>query len=532
MTDQKLELAEAIDVLEGPVRELKDFVDEKNFSPPELEQLLEAEKNKKDRKTAKKFLRIEIEETELDQDTDEAEDHVSDIEKLVYRMEENEDAEVGKDLEETEMLKALNSSIEGLEKFLTKNDISQKSLEEMLEKEKAMDDRKGAVQAIKDRLPRKKVQEDILEAEEDVEKLRRDFRKIKEDSEDLDRENVDKIKKMEQMLQEEKEQETETEPDEEFEEDSEKSEEDGEDLEETEDEETEDENEEKTVEDTETDENEDSEEDSGEESDSDDEIEDAMEELEDEKSDLEKKRELAEDLEVDFSEEDLQEISLEELEALKKEKKEREELIEDLSDDFDEEDLRTASTSDLKKLKKSMNNENTDESEDDDEKEAEDIKEEAEEDLEMLMGAVGGKSKEDDGESLRDKLSKVDDIKGNVTKMLHLGSSEDEEEEKGKGINDKKVLQLLKQYEDLEPREAAIKTAHIMKGYLEFKENMEKERTYKQLTDEIDDRNDESMKEVLQFFLSMHKDQYTGNINESNVSSVLDSCEDVVKRVY
>jgi cation transport regulator ChaC len=71
-----------------------------------------------------------------------------------------------------------------------------------------------------------------------------------------------------------------------------------------------------------------------------------------------------------------------------------------------------------------------------------------------------------------------------------------------------------------------------MKGYLEFKENMEKERTYKELADEIDDRGNDDLKELLSFFRRMHHDQYTGNIDESNMESVIDASKSVLKSVY
>ncbi|MFB6217388.1 MAG: hypothetical protein ABEJ72_10580, partial [Candidatus Aenigmatarchaeota archaeon] len=100
--------------------------------------------------------------------------------------------------------------------------------------------------------------------------------------------------------------------------------------------------------------------------------------------------------------------------------------------------------------------------------------------------------------------------------IFNRGKEEEENEEKG--LSEKKVLELLDDYRNMEKREAAIKVAHVMKGYLEYQEEINREMTYSELADAVEDEDGESMEKLVAFFRRMHIDQYTGNIKTDDIN--------------
>ena len=59
--NSELDATELIGLVEGTVKDLKEYVREHDFSDEQLEQILRAETASNDRKTAKKFLEEKIE---------------------------------------------------------------------------------------------------------------------------------------------------------------------------------------------------------------------------------------------------------------------------------------------------------------------------------------------------------------------------------------------------------------------------------------------------------------------------------------
>jgi hypothetical protein len=155
------------------------------------------------------------------------------------------------------------------------------------------------------------------------------------------------------------------------------------------------------------------------------------------------------------------------------------------------------------------------------------MRKEAEEDLEMLMGAVRGKKdgdneEESDGEGIKDR---VEDLRGQLEDLIHRGG--DEESEDTKDINPEEVKELLRDYRSLSREEAAIKTAHVMKGFLEQKLEINRELTYKELAKEMP-KKDEDMEKLSDFFLKMHREQYTGKIEISSTQTFMKICKNAL----
>ncbi|MFB6190154.1 MAG: hypothetical protein ABEJ91_01140, partial [Candidatus Nanohaloarchaea archaeon] len=250
-------------------------------------------------------------------------------------------------------------------------------------------------------------------------------------------------------------------------------------------------------------------------------------EEDEEEDELEKKREIADELDVEISDEELRQIPVEELERLRDEKTEREQLIGKLEDEFDEEMLRKASLEDLRKLEREHTGSSAEE-ERQEEKDREEMEVEAEEDLEMLMGAVSGDEEDESSEGIREQLKNLGNVRTRVREIFRRGGSEDKEEKK---MRKKKVLELLEDYQDLDTEEASIKTAHIVKGYLEYKLEIEREMTYGELADELDRRNGKYFDEMQEFFSSMAKDEYADTIEEEKMESVVETAKKVVKAI-
>lgn len=464
------EAAEVIGLVEGTVDDLKDYIREHDLEQEKLQRLLEAEKESKNRKTAVRFLenRLGIENTK-----------------------DQEKAEESENIDREELLKILGGTVEEMKEYVRDKDPSDEQLQEILHAEKMVNDRKTAVNFLKSYSKKEDLKEDIKKAERDFRDLREDLNRIENEvlDEDIDLTGIE----LDKEEPEDKQDEEEEKPDQDEEED-----------------EPEEEPEEKDNEEQEDDKDESPENNS-------------EEELDEEglSGEMQQKKEIAEELQADLSREELEDISLKELEEIRDEKAEREELIEDLKEEFDEEKLRNASTEDLRKLKKDLDSEGKS----DKEKENEEIREEAEEDLEMLMGAVKAKKKTKETEESRFNLGDLSEMKSNLREKLSF--RDDEEEEDEDELQKEDIINLLEQYRELDQYEASIKTAHIMKGYLEYSEGIDREMTYRELSEEIDPKTEE-MEKLLKFFKKMNKDQYTGNIT-ANVDEVIDSAETVIE---
>lgn len=504
----RLKAAEIATVLGGTVEDLKEYVQGRDPEEQELEALLENEAENKDRKTAKQFLKKRLEQMRNTREIREVEKELDDAEKKMEMIEEREGIKFRdrRDLERQEVLELVGENVREVQEFVENRNLNPDSLEKLLEVEKTIKDRQTLVEFLEEQLEQARISRDLEKAEEFVKKLEEDLEKEeKKIAEDELNEISSRANRREEILKAMKKiaDKDSKEPEQEGNGDEEK---------ENEKEENEGNEDEKEMQ-----------EETGE----------SEEEQSEEKTDLEKKREIADELDVEMSDKELRQIDLEQIKQMKQEKERREELIDELDGEFDEEDLRKASTSDLEKLSQSVNETEIEkdavEETEEDEKGEEEMKEEAEEDLQMLMGAGKQKDDEEESKSLKDRFQKVTDFRNNVRDILKRG---EEEEEKESAIQDEKVLELLDDYEDIEPEEASIKVAHIMKGYLEFKEGVERELTYKELADEVDDRGEESLQQLLKFFRKMHKDEYTGKVDDWDVTDVIKTSRKVVKKVY
>ncbi len=288
---------------------------------------------------------------------------------------------------------------------------------------------------------------------------------------------------------------------------------------------------------------------------------------------MQRKEEILEDIGVEMPMEELKEIDVEELEAIRDEKKEREELIEELQEHgLDEDELRSSSTSDLKMLKRDLSGtsmqeyqnilrqtpqqiqESVNEMDDLDlerllelekqgqaraevldflhreiEKMEENYEEEAEEDLEMLMGARNGKEEEKEKkkptDSIGDRIADFRQQFKDAWDMRTSANSQSKEEAK----RDQKVMNLLERYRRLGREESAVKTAQVMKGYLEYKLDIEHEMTYQELVENLGEVADENQNigTLIDFFESMQRQEYSGNIT-ADMENVIDAAEQTV----
>ncbi|MFB6167039.1 MAG: hypothetical protein ABEJ62_02135, partial [Candidatus Nanohaloarchaea archaeon] len=69
----------------------------------------------------------------------------------------------------------------------------------------------------------------------------------------------------------------------------------------------------------------------------------------------------------------------------------------------------------------------------------------------------------------------------------------------------------------------------ILKGYLEFKFEIEREMTYAELADELEGRKGKHLDEMVKFFRNLAKDEYAGTMDEEEIDSIVETAEKVVK---
>ncbi len=530
----ELDATELIGLVEGTVAELKDYVRENDFSDEQLEQILSAESTSKDRKTAKKFLKRQISSNDTEEnDSGQEDNNEEEIEDKVDNVDVKETS-----LSREALLHMLGGTVEDVKEYVRENNPSDDELQSLLHAEKIVKDRKTVVRFLKSYSKKKELEEEFHKAETDLEELKKDLKNIEENALEEDVElNLDQVPEPPEDTEEDVEETEEAKPEkqekEESEEESTESEE-SDNEEETEDsEEAEEETEEE--ENTESEEDEDTDEGEGES--------DEEKESEDEKDDLtemEKKKQILEDLEMDLPEEELEQISLEELEQLRDEKEKREQLIDNLSVKFDREQLEKVTTKDLEKLAEEVGEtddiskqeaqKQEEEAKKQKEKDEEEMKKEAQKDLEMMMGAVKNSEDKDEksGPSTVEQIKQLPDkFKG----ILNHGG--DEEEEESTGFDKSKTIDVFENYRDVEGREAAVKTAQVMKGYLEYALGIDREMTYAELAEEMESREleSENIETLIEFYRSMKISVYTGNIETDNIDEVIDAAEATVKEL-
>lgn len=505
MTDSsELSTAEISGFVTSTAEEIERELGQKSYGPEKIDQLIEAEKSGRNRKTVLRKLKKERKQWKIDEDLEIAEEEIEGLREILEDLEEKEKIETGKeehrDIGETELIELLGGTVEDLRDFVEEEKVEIQGLERILQGEKKVKDRKSAEKFLKRKIKERRIEKDAKKTEEDIERLEEDLKDLRKDEEASETflEGREKKEDVQDSSAGDKSEEIE-----------EQIEDNLEAIEEASDEEEQEE---------ETDTKED-------------------EAQESENGELEEKKEMAEGLDTEFSDEELEALSLDDLEELVKEEKRRKELISSLKDEgLEEEDLVNASNSDLEKLYSQVDeasgsgdSDDSGGSDDEERKSKEEIREEAEEDLEMLMGA--GKERTEEGDDLDRLEAAQEKIKGLRGNLKNSVSRKDEEEESEKAFSGEKVMDKLESYEGLGDREAAVKTAHILKAYLEFRLGIDKEMTYDELADRLPVDEYSDMSELADFFNQMQRDEYTKNIHIGNMDEVIETSKSVIEEL-
>lgn len=266
-----------------------------------------------------------------------------------------------------------------------------------------------------------------------------------------------------------------------------------------------------------------------------------LEELKELMKKIEKKRNISDKLNLGLENGELKNIDLDYLKSLEKEKEERKRLIQELNEEgFSDEKLEKSSTDDLKKLKaeiesKSSKPDKTDKVE---EEEIEDIEKQASQDLELLKGAV---QKEEDEEKSggKDSLQSYKESLDNLhNKLLDFGKSGKDEEDEGLGDAKQKIMEKLDTYRDSEDNvKKSIKTAQFMKAYLEDMAGIERELTYREMSEELEKQiensegNDRELQVLAKFYNQISGQIYSGNVYIDNVDEVINVSKKLIKGI-
>lgn len=294
-------------------------------------------------------------------------------------------------------------------------------------------------------------------------------------------------------------------------------------------------------------------------------------ELEDLVEELEEKERILDEVGADLEKEELGDVTLDYLKQLKAQKEEREDLIEELEQHrVSREELESCTNEDLKSLLNEMDStvENYREILDgtvkevkaevnemdspdysrllDLEKEGknrvtlerffekkieesaesfEEIEEEAENELEFLMGA----SNEDEEDEAKENevADRIEEVKDRFTNSLEKVKRHEDNEEVNR---QEKVLALLDKYRDLDDRTQAIKTAQVMKAYIERELGISKELTYGELSRRLKKYDDvPEIHQMRDFFTSIERQEYSGKIVSVDVKEVAKAAEDTVR---
>lgn len=254
-----------------------------------------------------------------------------------------------------------------------------------------------------------------------------------------------------------------------------------------------------------------------------------IEELQEMMEKFETKKNISEDLGLELGDDELRETELEQLKSLKKEREERKRLIESLKDEgFEEENLENSSTDDLRKLEAEIESRDQERHEVRDE-EIEEMEDEAQEDIELLQGAVTEEDQEQEEEasSYRDSIDrlkqKLEDFKG----------SEDEEQ-KEDDLRKQRILEKLDSYKDSNNFEKSVKTAQFMKAYLEKTCNINRELTYSEISEELENQfegEDERIKILSNFFRQINDQIYSGNVYIENIDEVIEISQNLIRGI-
>lgn len=500
----QLDLEKLSELTTGDSKHFKEEVRQMDLTLQDLRALKKAEASGKDRGKVLEFLDEQITRENVGAYLGLAEEDIGELGDLINEIERLEDIkhfeEEEIEIDQDSLIDLVGGTVDEMKEFINDRPLTGKQIENVLEAEKRVKDRKTAKKFLEKKAKERDIGEDVKQARKDLEKLKEDLNSVKED-EDIEENSGDETSEKDSEEVDEN-----TEPD---------------NSDENEDVETDKDNREGEASENKSEKVQ--REDDGEgETDSEDSDED-----QEEKDNLEKKKEIAEELELEMKEEEIQAFSVKDLEKIRSEKRHREDLIERLGEEgMSEKELRNSSTDDLEKIASGLDRDEEEKAQEAQE-EHEEMREEAEEDLEMLMGAVRDdeeNSRDDSGKNTREK---IEDLKNSIREKLDR--SGDDEENASSGINADRVQEILDQYRELDDDEAMIKTAHIMKGFLEKSLGIERELTYKELAENMPEEN-QSMEELADFFLKMHREQYTGELNINDSDELIDTGEEVISQ--
>ncbi|MFB6202885.1 MAG: hypothetical protein ABEK01_00160 [Candidatus Nanohaloarchaea archaeon] len=485
---EEVEIDEAVDVLEGSVEDLEEFLDEKSLELGTLREILEAEKEMKDRKTARSLLERQIARKRIREDVRLAREEIREVHDAIEDLEDTENLEReddGEELGPQKLAEIVGRTVEDLKEEVRNRELGLEQLERILDTEKKVKDRKTAKDFLREEITRLKLEKDLFRAEDDIDQVEEDLERIRSDSDEFVDENIPEEEETEEG--EAKKEET-------------------------------------------VDENEGSE---------------------------GRKKELIRGMDVEMSDKELEKLSVEEIESIKEEKNRREELIGKLADEgFEEDELREASTSDLEKLEDSLREqeageENTEEEEAEredpgedlsgpevsedssgkeiEEGEVEELQEEAEEDLELLQGARrdADEDEDEDGGKLGFQ-ERVEEFQEKIEKLVPRRGEEDEDS----GVTEEeKMIKLLESYRELEEKKSAIKTAQVMKAYLEKELGVDREMTYKELADYMEGRDGRNFEVLSDFLMKVHREIYTQKMVPHDMEEIIDTSIDTIEEM-
>jgi hypothetical protein len=477
-------------------------------SVDDLEDMMRVEQKARDRKTVKEAIEDELHRRKVEESLSEAEHMLDEVARIFDDIEELEHLEPeSNNLSEEDVIDFVTGNVDEAEKMLNNNSYSADELGELLRAEEAGKDRKTLSVTLHERIREAEETEEIEDSEQKLREIEEAIKEVEAEEREGLGESTEEVR-------------------------------DSTEMDETEEEESE--NKKTKNEDAENSRNSSTQEAEGGQSPKEEggrsegqneapgnEDEDGEEEPEEVENQKEFDKEKAiEELSDSFDRQKLENASASDLENLLAQERHRRDLIEELGADFEKERLKQATIDDLEALKEDVSEDADNGSQrEESEKEEDEMKEEAEEDLKMLMGAAEGR---EEGESSEE--GKVEKFKQNVHDRFESLTSPPSKGGNNTESRSKQALELLESYRDLSQEEAAIKTAHIMKGYLEHVLSIQREMTYLELSRELEDE-DEVPDQLVNFFREMNKRQYTGNIQDLEVEEAIDNSVEAVEEL-
>lgn len=138
-------------------------------------------------------------------------------------------------------------------------------------------------------------------------------------------------------------------------------------------------------------------------------------------------------------------------------------------------------------------------------------------DLEKLLGGVSRTTQEKDHDQIMDEargdLETITDQDGHVLEHRE------------------QLKERLMSYRDRPDREAAYKTAYLMRGYIVDGLDLNSSTTYREVADQLPDVDDEKMERVESFLREMHHAQYAEDGIDADMSTIVDDCVYVIDRL-